>query len=355
MSKQIATQKPRSIHKALSARASRVAARKRAHGREPTNGREPARLDATGETEPPTPGDTSAFHAAYERRLPEILAVKEEAFVAINLDVHAVVARVIGALSRIKALEQQLQALPDADQSLLAGLEDYARATGEAQLRYEFSLAPGSEIQALNEEAIHKRETLRTDAAALVQRGLLEPDALLGFKGSVGYKNVSFELMGYADVLRNAWPHIAGKTALTLDEIQAAKDLGAQLFEAAGLRDVAPADVAETARIRQQAYSLLFHAYTETRRCVQYLRFNEGDADTIAPSVFTVRARSAAAEPAPEPVPPTPSPPSPSPSPAPEPPVVTAPANGATPAHDGNPAPAPANVAPVDDVSESNA
>lgn len=350
MSKQVVTHKSRSIHKTLSSRASRLASRKRARARARTNELDPAHnRDATsGEAPASTPDDTSAFYAAYQRRLPEILAVTEQAFVPINVDVHTVVARVLGALSKIRAHEEELLSLPGANRASLEGLEDYARATGEAQLRYEYSLASDPEIQALNEEAVHERETLRTDARALVQRGLLGAETLAGFKGLVGYKNVGFELMGYADVLRNAWPRIAGKTALTLDEIHAAKDLGARLFEAAGRRDVAPADVGETTRIRQQAYSLLFHAYTETRRCIQYLRFHEGDAEDIAPSFFTGRARGAAAEPPPAPVPPTPSPPSPTP----EPPVVTAPPNGGTPphdgvpAHDGVPSHAPSDVAP---------
>src|SRR5262249_43656103 len=135
--------------------------------------------------------------------------------------------------------------------------------------------------------------------------------------------------------------------------IQAAKDLGAQLFEAAGLRDVASANVAETTRIRQQAYSLLSRAYTETRRCIQYLRFHEGDAESIAPSFFTGRSRSAAVEPTPAPDPPAraPSPPAPSPTPAPEPPAVTAAQDGTTPPRPIDAPPSPTDIATADEAS----
>ena len=142
------------------------------------------------------------------------------------------------------------------------------------------------------------------------------------------------QLMAYSDLLRGAWPEIQGKTGLTMVEIQEAKDLGAALVEAAGLHDLSTAEVAETARIRQQAFTLLSSSYAETRRCLQYLRFHQGDADTIAPSFFIGRTKRSAVEPAPAPAP------TPVPAPTPEPPVVTPP-NG------GNPSPMPPVPAPT--------
>jgi hypothetical protein len=58
---------------------------------------------------------------------------------------------------------------------------------------------------------------------------------------------------------------------------------------AAGQREQGPAVVVETARIRQQAFTLLVKAYDETRRAVSFLRWREGDADTIAPSLYAGR------------------------------------------------------------------
>ena len=38
--------------------------------------------------------------------------------------------------------------------------------------------------------------------------------------------------------------------------------------------------------VRNRAFTLLVHTYEESRRAVQYLRFWEGDADDLAPSMY---------------------------------------------------------------------
>ena len=51
---------------------------------------------------------------------------------------------------------------------------------------------------------------------------------------------------------------------------------------------------------RARAFTLFFNAYDQCRRAVGYLRWNEDDADQVAPTLFTGRARRASsAEPAP--------------------------------------------------------
>ena len=58
---------------------------------------------------------------------------------------------------------------------------------------------------------------------------------------------------------------------------------------AAGLREQGPAVVQDVARIRDQAFTLMMRAYDEVRRAVTFLRWQQGDADTIAPSLYAGR------------------------------------------------------------------
>ena len=172
------------------------------------------------------------------------------------------------------------------NQSYVDGLEEYALAAAEANSRYVIAMKPPEDINPLNEKAIALRETLKSDATALAHRGLIAEERLLPFRGLVGFKNVAFELIDWANLLRDSWPQIQGKTALTAEELAGAKLVGERLVRLAGLREQAPAVVAEVARIRKQAVTLLVNAYNEVRRAVGYLRWNEGDADTIAPSLY---------------------------------------------------------------------
>lgn len=234
----------------------------------------------------------SAFTAAFERRLGEIKAVREEDLLTVNLDVHGAVATVLGALPEILALRNEISKLPQVDVSVVDSLEDYAMAAGEANSRYATAIAPQEDILALNEEALKLRETLRSDATALAHRGLIDPARLTAFKGLIGYKNVAFELIDWANLIQDCWARIQGKTALTPEELAHAKSVGERLVRAAGLREQGPAVVVEAARIRQQAFTLLVKAYDEVRRGVVFLRWKERDADRIALSLYAGKVRA---------------------------------------------------------------
>ncbi len=276
--------------------------------------------------------DHSSFTAAYEKRLAEIKAVPDKSLAALNVDVHSAVTTVLGCLPAIARYREATSALPGLDQGKLQGLEEYAQATAEAQSRWVTAMSPAPEIVELNAQAMAMRETFRSDATALANRGLISADQVAAFKGYVGYKNVAFDLIDWANLMRDNWNNIQGKTALTAEEIQTAKDLGERLVRAAGVREQNPAVQAEAARTRQQALTLLLGAYDETRRAITFLRWHENDADTIAPSLYagktrhTTDATPPANPPDPQPNPQPPEPPVP-------PPVVTSPAtppNGGT-------------------------
>src|SRR5450432_269820 len=99
-----------------------------------------------------------AFRAAYDRRLAEIQAVKEEELIRITLDVHSVVATVLGTLPEIRALRDRLAKMPEMNMSAVDGLEDYAEAASEANSRYVTATTPGQEILDLNAEAEKARD-----------------------------------------------------------------------------------------------------------------------------------------------------------------------------------------------------
>lgn len=255
---------------------------------------------------PPTPNGWSGFGAAYDRRLAEIQAVPESELVPLNLDVPSAITTVLGALPAISALKNRIANLTDVNQTQIAGLEDYAGAAAEANMRFETATAPPDDIIAMTKAAMKMRETIRIDATSLANRGLVDKNRLSAFKGDVGYKNVGFELLGWASVMHDAWATIQNKTPITVQELIDAKALAEQLIRAAGLREQTPAMVAEAAQIRRQAVTLMIHAYHQTRRAIGYLRWNEGDLETIAPSLYSGRARRTREAPSPEPVPPSP-------------------------------------------------
>ena len=251
-------------------------------------------IDNPDNSNPSTPARVlagSAFSAAFQRRLAEIQAVPEEQLAPPNLDLHAAVTTVRGALPEILKLREGMAQLVGLDQKLIDGLEDYALAAAEAGMLHDIATTPHEDVVALNAEALALRERLRADVAVLAARGLIEQERLATFTGATGYRNVAFELLDYVGLLWNAWPAIEGKTAVTVAELEKGKQLGERLTLVVGLREQAPVVAAEEARVRLQALTLLVRSYGEVRRAISFMRWNEDDVDSIAPSLYAGRPR----------------------------------------------------------------
>ncbi len=84
------------------------------------------------------------------------------------------------------------------------------------------------------------------------------------------------------------WNRYEGKTPVTMEQVQRAQVLGTQINRMLGLRDVGALKdgVLDSAALRQRAWTLLVNAYAEVQRAVQFVRFHDRDADTIARTLF---------------------------------------------------------------------
>ena len=182
----------------------------------------------------------SAFEAAYEKRLVEIERVASDELAANNLDVHAAVATVLGCLPEIARYRREMSKLHGLDQDKIDSLEEYAQAAAEAHSRWIAIVTRPDDIVALHAKGRAMRALLRSDARALAQRGLLSRSQVAAFRGHVGYKNVAFDLIDWANLLRDHWGSIQGKTPLTEEDVRQAKALGEQMIRAVGLREQAP-------------------------------------------------------------------------------------------------------------------
>jgi hypothetical protein len=229
----------------------------------------------------------TASTAALQRALPDVQAMDPSEVRSINVDAPSAVARVLGALPKILALRADIaDALPAFDMSKLDKLQDYACALQEAHVQ---SLSAGKtpdELRALGEEGDSLRTVLRTDAAALVARGLIDPARLESCNGQPGYKTIATDLGILASVMLSCWPAIVGKSGTTEDELHRAEAIAEAILAYVGIHDQSPEAKAAATDVRNRAFTLLVHTYEESRRAVQYLRFWEGDADDLAPSMY---------------------------------------------------------------------
>jgi len=232
------------------------------------------------------------YRSAFERALPASQVLEVDELIPINIDVPTAIALTAGKLPGIMALRDRAKELPGFDVSAFDELETHVLATGHAHIRYMGASAEPEAILELNERGLRLRNTLYADAVALATRNLISGDRLGDFKAAVGYKNLAFDLMALASILRDNWDKISSKTAITPDDLDQAELIGDQLVSAVGSREETPASVAEITVQRQRNFTLFLKAYDEVRRAVAFLRWREDDAERIAPSLYAGRGNS---------------------------------------------------------------
>jgi hypothetical protein len=185
--------------------------------------------------------------------------------------------------------------LPDFKIALFDRLETYALAAWYTHLLALPPAGSNNPVQLL-EEATTLRTALLGDAEALAARGLLDADSVKTIRAGNGNMDTANDLVALSALMGASWSKIESKTAATADEVRRAGDLGPLLIAAIGVREhgttVTPAEAAER---KVRAFTLFTRAYDQTRRAVTYLRWNEGDADTLAPSLYKGRGGSRSA------------------------------------------------------------
>jgi hypothetical protein len=188
-------------------------------------------------------------------------------------------------------------ALKGADMAKFDKIRDYAFALGHAHSEYRAALGPADPIGTISEEVTEMREQLFADALGLGRRGLLEASRIEKLRSGVGYKNVAFDVLGLVSLFRERANELAGKTAVTAQELDHAAERAQQLVTAVGLKEQSSVGVTAAALLRQQAFTLFTQAYDEARRAIGFLRWHSGDGDTIAPSLWAGRGGRKPVEP----------------------------------------------------------
>ncbi|WP_437747018.1 hypothetical protein WMF39_19545 [Sorangium sp. So ce1504] len=202
----------------------------------------------------------------------------------------------LGVLPGLLALRSAIaERLPTHELASLDRLEAYALAAWYAHLAWLSSGGAENALKPLLAEAAPLRENLLSDAEALARRGLLDADTVAEIRAGQGYIDTANDLVALSALFTASWSEVAGRTAATEEEVRRAGEIGPQILAALGVREHGKGPgPTEAADRRARAFSLLVHAYDQTRRAVTYLRWDEGDADAIAPSLYKGRTGRAA-------------------------------------------------------------
>jgi hypothetical protein len=242
---------------------------------------------ASSTNEAAAPSAPNAAADAFAKVEPELAALEAEALAPVTVDLGATVASVLAAAPRIRehreAIAEQLPRHPIAS---VDKLETYAQAAWYAHLLHTYSSGSPESAKALTEEAGRLREGLLIAAEALAHRALLDADAVARIRKGSSNPDLASDLIALAALFRDAWGKVSGKTAVERSEIERAAELGPAVLVVSAAKKHKNTD---TEAQRTRAFTVLVNAYDDCRRAIGYLRWKEGDLDTIAPSLFKKR------------------------------------------------------------------
>ncbi|MBN1606708.1 MAG: hypothetical protein JW940_08740 [Polyangiaceae bacterium] len=245
---------------------------------------------STTSNTPTTVNDEVLADQTYQRLLPEIEALPADDVMQVNVDIPSAVTTVLGSLPELRDIRPEIQRqLPEFDLASFDKIEDYTLSLTYANAQYLIAISPPEDLQATGSEGTVLRATLHADVMALVQRGHIDGDQIKQLKGGNGYKNIATDLLILASVLQDNWSEIEGKCATNEAEIDRAIKLAQRILRVVGLREQAPTSVAAASDRRVRAFTLFWRAYDQARRAVGYLRWDDDDADQVAPSLYAGR------------------------------------------------------------------
>jgi hypothetical protein len=238
-------------------------------------------------------GETSA-EEAFARRLPEFLALSPKEVLHINLDLPSAIATALGVLPKVRALREALEsAVRKYNFALVDGLEDYALALNHAHASYLATTRPiRCSRESLAEARLLRRKLLQ-DLKAFATRGLVEAEKWKQLRGAVGYVNLATDLSLLSHIYRSSAQLLPSNPVASKAEIERATELAKQMLTAAGRRRPKAETAAVAADLRARVFTVFVRSYDETRHGIAFLRREEGDVDSIVPSLFSVhRARA---------------------------------------------------------------
>lgn len=229
---------------------------------------------------------------AFESVRDQVVAVPAMTLLAVNLDVSRAARQGLVVAERLAPLWPELSTMSHLDFARARAMPTVALALLHA---HELAEVPNEGTTPLTEllaEAMPLREDLLTTAEMLAHFGLVSRERVVLIRRGHGHADTASDLQALGILLGGAWPSIKDKVPVTRAQVDRAIPLSAELQRAIGVWEAEPdplVDRNDARFVRAQAFTLFAGAYDECRRGVNHLRWHEGDAAVIVPSLYRGR------------------------------------------------------------------
>lgn len=266
-----------------------------------------------GDKETPTPvQDTPTGQAAIDAMKAEIGAVDPNSIGIFNLETVHATTTAIGAYDNIVVHRPLLERLWDFDVKHVDNLKLYAHALLHANALVLAHSPETSNFDELAVQARALREVLLAVADVLVKRGTLAKSTVDKIRDGQGNLDLIADVSALLVIAKE---HEDG-ALVRHEDVALGTKLVAEMPAAYAPHTGKDPKLQPMLQQRRVIGAVLVNAYSEIVQALRWVRRKQGDADTIAPSIYVTRgaAKKESAEPV---VKPTPAPaPAPAPTPA---------------------------------------
>jgi hypothetical protein len=245
---------------------------------------------------------TPVTRSAFERRMTAAMALADDALLRVTVDVGAAVTTARATARRVDALREQIaKHLPLFPLSLIAEFDQTIDALVHAQATYVSDVSKDDRLKALPklvDECARVRAIALADLESLVLRDIIDAAAVEAIKDGSGRDDLAMDLVSIDAAFTRARAALGERFWVTADEQAYLRKLATTLRETLSLLSTIDEGARERIAIRQRFFTLFVREYDQLRRAVTYVRWDQSDADAIAPSLFLKGKRARVEAPA---------------------------------------------------------
>lgn len=238
---------------------------------------------------PPTAPTESLPARALELLRPKLLAMPRDRIAQVpRIDPRHAVAVVNGSLRMIARHRAAVAAeLGEARAALLDALPVAVDAARQANVEASGDLTAEA-ARELHASLSRDHQLLRSDADVLARRGLLPRARVAAGRPAKGHRTVATSVLVLVTLFQELWPQLAGSTAVRPDDLVRLESKARRALDHIDCKAVGSLPRPER-ELQTRALVHLLDVYDQVRKQIQYVRYEKGDADEIAPSPYSGR------------------------------------------------------------------
>lgn len=230
---------------------------------------------------------SAASAVAYEKWKDEIAKAAEGTLAPVNVDLGYAAKVMLTVATNVAPHRASLEKYGiDA----ASKMEELALAVVYANALHAWTLNRAIPLDEQSKEVLAHRRVLVAELELLQLRGIINP-AAVKLEGTTSYLAIGEDVRAIATAFLAAWDRVAPELGGRIEHVNEALVAADKLLAAVAENDKLRARSEGTALMRQAAWSLALAAYREIERGIAFVRFYEGDAELIVPTLFDKRSR----------------------------------------------------------------